>query len=165
MCIYIYMYMCPPLDDHPRPLKTRDFNNFGGLWVYQGLLGMLRTIVSTFHFGKRTIAREMTSFRSHFVSASLNSYWWHFPNSAVWSSPGLIFGLLLLPWSGEIQRWVYQLWRMDGLLVNLLTFYYLYCILEKIPLPHVKPFVVVTALLKLLFPNVYPYIRLPVYLI
>ena len=46
-------------------------------WVYQGYLDMLSTIVSNSHFGKRPIAREMTTFVSNVgvhVSESVNSY-------------------------------------------------------------------------------------------
>ena len=40
--------------------------------MYQGLFDMLKTIVSNSHFGKRRIAREMITFRSH-VGAEIAS--------------------------------------------------------------------------------------------
>ena len=43
-------------------------------WVDHGLLDMLDTIESTSHFGKRPIARAMTTIRSHVDTKSANSY-------------------------------------------------------------------------------------------
>ena len=59
-----------PLD----PLKPVILMNLGAFWVYQGLLDMLRIIVSNSYFGKRSIAPEMTTFMSHVDAQSVNPY-------------------------------------------------------------------------------------------
>ena len=82
---------------------------------------MLSTIVSNSYFGKRSIAREMNPFSVPCWRPKCNFYWSYFAMSAVWPSPGLICGLLLLPCAWEMELWVYQLWRLDFLWIYSLS--------------------------------------------
>mgnify|MGYP000267374036 CR=1 FL=1 len=56
------------------PSKLTILIIFDPLWVCGALGDMLTNIVSNSHFGKRPTAREMTTFVSHVVSESVNSY-------------------------------------------------------------------------------------------
>ena len=59
--MYIYIYYHPQGTSLDR-LKLMILIILGACWVYQGLLDMLRTIVSNSHFGRRPIDKEMTTF-------------------------------------------------------------------------------------------------------
>ena len=102
-------------DPSLNPLKSSILIILEAFWVHQTLLDSPGTIVSNSHFGKRPTAWEITTFVSHVTTQRANPYWWNFPSLAVCPSPWLICGLLLLNQSRQIQRWVYQLWRMDFL--------------------------------------------------
>ena len=61
--------------DHPlNPSKPFVSIHLGAFWVKQGLFDMLKTILSNSDFGKRSIAREITTFASHVNTQSVNSY-------------------------------------------------------------------------------------------
>ena len=112
--------------DTLNPLKPLILIILGAFWVYQGRLDMPRTIVSSSYFGKRPTAREMITSVFHVDAQHVNSYWWNFANSAVWPSPGMIFGLLLLPWAWEIELGVYQLWRISFLWICWFSIIYMW---------------------------------------
>ena len=80
---------------------------------YLGRMAISRE--SNYHFGKRSITWEMTTFGSHVGAQSVNSYWWNFAISGPSPSPGVIFDLLLLPCGWEIETWADHLQRSDFL--------------------------------------------------
>ena len=41
-------------------------------WVYRALGNMISSIVSNSHFGKRSVIRDMTIYRSHFLANNSN---------------------------------------------------------------------------------------------
>ena len=110
--IYVYYpHYMTPLD----PSKLAILIKIGFLWAWQNLWGYGRKVHAKFWLWGMAWGPSYDHFRTHVATQRANSYWWSFPILAIWQSLGLIFVLVLLNSSREIQRRVYQLWRMDFL--------------------------------------------------
>ena len=80
---------------------------------------ILTSIVSNSHFWKRSEAWDMTICGFQFllnVTIYVFAYWWNFQNLAPRPSPGVFFGLLVLPCEWEIiilmQLCWLELWQL-----------------------------------------------------
>ena len=83
------------------PSKLIILSMFDPFWACGALGNILASTESSYLFGKRPGARDMTILGFHVgahVTDNVNSYWWFFQNSAARPSAGLIFGLWSLPY-------------------------------------------------------------------